>query len=442
MLAEQRLDARREADRLVRAGQRDRRFFLGAGLDGSRRACRAAVPGGRRSAGGPRAPLQVGDEGRTERRVGRQAGLVGRLDRQRHPAGALLIGELGPGRRGRRRAAEGRGDHGGLPLRAIRGHVREQRGEQVVGWHVLLVQQPGHPGQRGQAAGPFEQGRVRGEGGRGGGRGIAEVHVPVHAAAERLVLRVAAAAQGVVLAGRARGPGHVRAGRVGQRDRAGDAVTAVLGHLDGAFPGAVPVGQVALLLAVEGQAQRAGRAVPHGPDELVEAGAAGRDEGFGAGAERGRRAVGAQPGVLADAPVVEDRDLLPRVGVALVGHPVRVLAVGEPAGRVRPVAERLGRRGAAPAQRELRRHRDLPAERGTQHGDVGDQVGAVLGGHDGGRQLALELAKVSEALRLLRGGGLLDGQVLESGGGLEQAGRGAGGEARAQGGGSDGEIQE
>src|SRR6185437_2972331 len=98
-------------------------------------------------------------------------------------------------------------------------------------------------------------------------------------------------------------------------------------------------------------------------DELVEAGAAGGDEGFGGGAERRRRPVGAQPGVLADAPVVEDRYLLPRVGVALVGHTVRVLGVGETAGRVRPVAEGLGRRDAAPAQRELRRHRDFSAER-------------------------------------------------------------------------------
>jgi len=41
----------------------------------------------------------------------------------------------------------------------------------------------------------------------------------------------------------------------------------------------VPVGQVARFLTVEAQAQRAGRAVPHGPDKLVEAAAARRDEG-------------------------------------------------------------------------------------------------------------------------------------------------------------------
>jgi len=77
-----------------------------------------------------------------------------------------------------------------------------------------------------------------------------------------------------------------------------------------------------------------------------------------------------------------------------------------------------------------------------QHGDVGDQVGAVLGGHDRGRQLALELAELSDALRALAGRGLVDGQVLEGGGRLEQAGRGGSGEACAQGGGSDGEIPE
>src|SRR5207253_636360 len=152
-----------------------------------------------------------------------------------------------------------------------------------------------------------------------GGWGVTELHVPVHAATERLVLRLAAAAQGVVLAGRASGAGHVRAGRVGQRDRAGHPVTAVLGHLDGAFPGPVPVGQVARFLTVEGQAQRAGRAVPHGPDELVEAGAAGRDEGFGAGAERGRRPVGGTPRWLGEVRVCHDRYLPTQAGRGVLG---------------------------------------------------------------------------------------------------------------------------
>src|SRR5215472_4327319 len=47
VLAEQRLDVRREADGLVRGGQRDRRLLLGAGLGGRRRARGTPVPGGR-----------------------------------------------------------------------------------------------------------------------------------------------------------------------------------------------------------------------------------------------------------------------------------------------------------------------------------------------------------------------------------------------------------
>ena len=269
--------------------------------------------------------------------------------------------------------AEGFGQHGRLTLRVAGRHGGEQRREQVVGGHVLLVQQAGHPGQRGQAAGPLEQGRIRAAG------RVAELHVPVHAAAERLVLRMAAPAERVVLPGRARGPGHVRARRVGQADPAGHPVRAVLGHLDRALP--LPCQSArsrASSSTVEGQAQRPGRAVAHRPDELVETAAAGGDErARHAGAEHGRQPVGAQAGVLADAPVVEDRDLLARVGVALVGHPVRVLVVGEPAGGVRPVAERLHRRGAAPAQGQLGRHRELLAERRAHRGDVGDQVGAV-----------------------------------------------------------------
>ena len=303
-------------------------------------------------------------------------------------------------------------------LRVPGRHGGEQRREQVVGGHVLLVKQPGHPGQRGQAAGPLVQGRLPAP------LRVAELHVPVHAAAERLVLRVAAPAQRVVLTGRARGPRHVRARRVGQADPAGHPVGAVLGHLDRGLPRCVPVGQVARLGAVEGQAQRPGRAVAHRPDDLVHPAAARSHEGLGGGAERGGQPVGAQAGVLADAPVVEDRDLLPGVGVALVGHPVRVLGVGEAVAGVRPVAERLGRRAAAPAQGQLGRQGQVLAQRRADGRDVGDQVGAVLRGHDGGRQGALELAELRDQAGPLPRGRLPDGQVLQGGDRLEQPGRG------------------
>ena len=268
---------------------------------------------------------------------------------------------------------------------------------------MLLVKQPGQPGQRGQAAGPLEQGRLKAAG------RVAELHVPVHAAAERLVLRVAAPAERVVLTGRARGPGHVRARRVGQADPAGHPVGAVLGDLDGLLALAVPVDQAAGFLAVEGQAQRPGRTVAHRPDELVHPGSARGDEGLGAGAEGRRQPVGAQAGVLADAPVVEDRDLLTRVGVALVRHPVRVLGVGKPAAGVRPVAERFHGRSAAPAQGQLGRQRQRLTERRADGRDAGDQVGAVLGDHDRGRQGALDPAELGDQADPLAGRHLAEG---------------------------------
>ena len=142
-----------------------------------------------------------------------------------------------------------------------------------------------------------------------------------------------------------------------------------------------------------------------------------------------------RPGVLADAPVVEDRDLLPRVGVALVGHPLGVLVVGEAAGRVRSVAERLGRRGAAPAQRDLRGQGEPLPERGAHGRDVGDQVGAVLGGDDAGRQVTQLIGQGGEPGGAFAGRDLVDGQVLQGGGRLEQAGRRGPAEPGAQPGG-------
>ena len=86
--------------------------------------------------------------------------------------------------------------------------------------------------------------------------------------------------------------------------------------------------------------------------------------------------------------------------------------------------------------------RELLAERGAHRGDVGDQVGAVLRGHDRGRQGALELAELGDPPRPLPGRRLPDGQVLQRGDRLEQAGRRAGAEAGAQGGGGDGQVPE
>src|SRR5262252_10351924 len=138
-----------------------------------------------------------------------------------------------------------------------------------------------------------------------------------------------------------------RAVRPGQQDATGDAVRAVLGHLDARLPGARPVDLLALLAAAHRVAQRPRRAVAHRTDDLVHAAAAGRHERLGAGAEHGGQAVGAQPRVLADAAVVEDRQLLARIAVAPVRDPLGILGVAEPGPRVAAVAPGLDRRLAA-----------------------------------------------------------------------------------------------
>ena len=139
--------------------------------------------------------------------------------------------------------------------------------------------------------------------------------------------------------------------------------------------------------------------------------------------------------MLADAPVIEDRDLFPQVGVPLIGHPVRVLAVGEPAGGVRPIAERLHRRAAAAAQGQLGRQQQLLAKRAPHRSCVGDQVRAVLRGRDGRRQAVLELRELGDPAGALPRRGLAAGEILQGRDGLEQAGRGGRPELRPQPGG-------
>ena len=85
-----------------------------------------------------------------------------------------------------------------------------------------LVEPPREAQQRREAAGPLKERRLVGLG------RVVEVRVPVHPAAERLVLRLAAAAQAVVLVRRAVVADLGMAFAVEQFDRAGDAVGAVL----------------------------------------------------------------------------------------------------------------------------------------------------------------------------------------------------------------------
>ena len=181
-----------------------------------------------------------------------------------------------------------------------------------------------------------------------------EVDVPVHAAAERLVLGLPAAAEGVVLPGRPFGPGLVVPLPVAQRDAAGDPVRAVLGDLDGRLPGAAVVDLGPGLLAVDGEAQGPRRAVPDGADDLIHPPTARVTNGSLAGMEDRRQAVGAVAGVLADPTVVEDGDLLADIGVPSVGNPVGALGGAEPDPGMAPVAERFHRGGTAAAEGHLR----------------------------------------------------------------------------------------
>jgi hypothetical protein len=383
----------------------------------------------------PGAPLDVGGERGAEFCVVRQPGVVRRPEQESNPAAPLPFGQPLPEVLGdhprvpavllavRLRAAEHLAEPFGHPLGVVGRHGGEQRREQGVLGHVLLVEHARHPGQGRQPAGPFEDGRLA----SGVRHRIPETHVPVHTAAERLVLRVPAAAQGVVLAG---GPGVAgrlvavgavraviapRAAGAGQGDAAGDPVRAVPGHLDRRVALAVVVDVGPSLLLVDGIAQGTRGAVTDGPDDLVHPAAAGGHERLRAGPEHGREPVGAQPRMLAGAAVVEDGHLLAGVAVALVRHPARILGPGEADPGVRTVAERLDLRAAAPAQGHLRPGRQPLAEPVAELARVGHQVRAVLGDLDLRIEPGLQLRQCGEPIRRGAGLGQADGQVLQGG---------------------------
>src|SRR5215472_824553 len=143
------------------------------------------------------------------------------------------------------------------------------------------------------------------------------------------------------------GAGRGPSVRVEHGDPAGDPVRAILGDLDGRRPGVVPVDLLASLGAVDGETQRSRWAVAYRADDLVHPAAARRHERLGAGAEHRWQPVAAQSGVLADPPVIEDRQLHALVSIALVRHALRVFLVGEPRPGVAAIAERLDRGCAA-----------------------------------------------------------------------------------------------
>src|SRR5262249_8687617 len=196
------------------------------------------------------------------------------------PAGCLRAG---------RRTAQRLGEPFGDALGVVGRHVAVDGREERIRGEVTLIEEAGDTAQGWESAAPFEQ---------GGGvvlfwLRVVEVDIPVHAAAERLVLRVAASAERVVLVGGAVVARQATVGDVGEGDTSRDSVRAVLGDFDVRRALVVPVDVATLLMSVDRVAEGSGRAIPNGADDLVHAPAAGRHEWLLVDPEHGRETVAA-----------------------------------------------------------------------------------------------------------------------------------------------------
>src|SRR5713226_2480183 len=176
---------------------------------------------------------------------------------------------------------------------------------------------------------------------------IPEAELPVRAVAEGLVFRAAAAAQRVVLPGRVLAELHAE-----ELDTALHGVRTVIGDGNARLTIAV-----AVLDAIDRIAERSGRALLDGGDDLLDACAIRIDPRLLAEPEDRLQAVGADAGVRADVAVVVDRDAPSRIRIAAIPAAVGDLAVLEADRAVAAVAERLILRAAAAAQGHAA-HRD------------------------------------------------------------------------------------
>src|SRR5262249_22591047 len=140
---------------------------------------------------------------------------------------------------------------------------------------------------------------------------------------------------------------------------------------------------------------RSRRTVPDGADYLVHAAAAWRDKGTFRVKDR-CKAVGAETGVLADPPVVEDGQLLSVIRVAPVGHPLRILRVGETDSRACPVAGGLQPRPPEAAQGQRGTGGVLSAQPFAQVLGVRPRVGPVVSAAILGRAACRGLAQLLE----------------------------------------------
>src|SRR6185437_4644695 len=258
------------------------------------------------------------------------------------------------------------------------------------------------------------------------------------------VLRLPAATQRVVLAGGALVAGHVLPTGMAQRDRAGDPIWAVLGHLDRRLPAAVLIHRVAGLDAIQRVAQSARGTIADRPDDLVHPPATGMDKRLLAQPKDRGQPVGAVARVLARPAVIEHGDLLADIRVEAIGLAVGALLIAKAHARMAAIAERLYLRAAAATQRHLWSRGILAPEPVHQAPGIRDQVGAILLEFDRHLQARLQAAQLapqgraslrSLALGSIQPEGLQRRRRLQQ---LRRRGAGAG----TQGGGADGQLPE
>ena len=296
-----------------------------------------------------RSPFEIGNERRSKLGVARKHGILRALAKHLHPMRALLLGNalanvLGDHAgvaavlsRVEIRAAENFAEPCGDAFRMVGRHSRKQRTDERVLGHVFGIKNARHAQQRGKAACPLKERRLV----LWRGHGIGELHIPVHPATERLILRMPAAAQAEMLPRRTFSSGHVVSIFVDKPDPARDPVRPILGDFDRCS--SMLVDLVAGFHSLDAITEGSRRAGAHCLDDFVEPSAAGSNERLLPGVKDRGQMVGAKSRVGADAPVVEDLDLYAVVLVALVRDPLRVLRAGETRLGVAAVAERLVR---------------------------------------------------------------------------------------------------
>src|SRR5262245_58043771 len=284
----------------------------------------------------PRTPLEIRDKCRPPLRIPRQSRLVRGSAHQGYPAGSLRLREaLADVLRHHSRVtaipfavalrpAEDFAEPRSHSFRMVRRHVREQGTDQRILWYVLRIEQSRHPNESGKSSGPFEQRRLTSR----VDDGIDEAHVPVHPAAERFVLRVAASAQAVMLERRALVSRNRSAAVGDERDAAGHPIRPILGNLDRRRANGIDL--LASLASIDREAQRSRWTRLHGAHDLVHPRPARRDEWFLALMENAWQAVRAEARVRARAPVVENRELLARIDVDAIADTLWILCIVEP----------------------------------------------------------------------------------------------------------------